>query len=707
MSKVAIIGEFSNEEIENDLTYSGRLTQNASIPKHLILPYPPLEIVKLPSGKYAKLAYGKLYSVASNDLDIELLLISRLEKDILIARKRKDAKKQLKKHYKNCVAIISPKIASGWNRWSENILELFINEKIHKVVWGSGNCGKSIIMAMLLYIKWRVNPEGRMIVIASKIVKDASARVFGYIKDIHINAPISKIHRLKLVDSQQNKAIYCLKKDKDTGKYIKDDRACIINLPVKVDAKNAEVGSNLLGRHPDDRLILAFDEGQELPASMLTDKIFLNWYTNQNLDVYAWGNPNPIDYNSPEDHDLLFKLGASNLSWHSLKEKEKQSSKTSAWAWNDTLVLHLAMTDSPKDDADERNYYITRGDGTKDQRLFFLAGKDNVERIAEKTSPNTPSWYSQVLGFPYLITDHSKLQGALSPAIVKEARQYPLQWKSERLEYYMGVDPSVSGKADAASIVVGRKGLMMDGRMGIDLMKGEGCRNVKLVEGTDFTDSIIETMWELSKTYSIPLKNISIETHGVGEVLRYALQRHIEAGKWKDEFRNGDSYFIVNPTIGPTDRPLFKILGHMLPANELVGDISTEYWLAVRCLFLSRQIFNVPDFILQQFYSRQLMTRSSSTKYKLEGKYEMRKRGIHSPNDADALSNLVELIRRHGFKYRFYNKGGYSPYFGETYEANKLAKKSTQAMGIVTRMLQIGDNFSTTVKKTRHSIDTI
>lgn len=699
VTKLAINGHFSNEEVADKLSYksySDRTRDKNTAPKHMLMPHPGFETVQLPNGTLAKDAYKKLYSVHSSDLDIELMNIARYENDLTIPHKRKQAKQHLKFHYKKAVSLISPKFGAGWNRWSENILELFINEKLHKVIWGSGNCGKSAIMAILLYIKWRVNPSERMVVIATKVVKDASARVFGYIKEIHAKSPKSGLHKFQLVDSKQDKGIYCLMYDEEADRYIRDDRACIISLPVKVSAKHAEVGSNLLGKHPDDRLVLAFDECQELPATMLSDKIFLNWYTNKRLDVYAWGNPTPIDYHSKEEYDMLFKMGADKLSLRSLREKEKAATKTSTWSWSDTMVLHLAMTDSPKDDHDERYYLQDRGDGIKEQRLHFLAGQENVDLIVQKTTPNSPAWYSQVLGFPFLNIDHSKTLGVLTGFIVKESRRYPLHWKTplHELQYFMGVDPAASGRNDGASIVVGRMGLMMDGRQGIDLLNGEGCREVKMVEGEDFVDTIVETMYALSRYYKIPLRNISIETHGVGDVLRYALQRHIEDGKWRDEFENGDIYHVVNPTIGPTDRPLFKILGHMRPANELVADITTEYWTAIRCLFLSRQIFNVPDHILQQFYNRQIIPNANSTKYKVESKAQMKKRGINSPNDADALCNMVELVRTKGFRYRFYNKGGYNAFFGPEYDAKKAKETTAQAFDTVSNMLQLGHNLS-------------
>ena len=697
--KLPITGHFSDEDIDLKLNFKSqadRKNAHHSLPKHAIQPHPGFETVKLPNGKLAKLAYKKLYDVNTSDLDIELVHIAKYEPDLTIKHKRKQAKKHLKYHYKRAISLVSAKYAAGWNRWSENILELFISEKLHKVIWGSGNCGKSVIMALLLYIKWRVRPDKRMVVIASKVVKDASARVFGYIKEIHANAPASDQFDFDSKDSQHEKGIYTLIYNEKENKYIRNDRACIISLPIKVSGKTAEVGGNLLGKHPDDELILAFDECQEQPARMMSDKIFLNWYTNKKLHVYAWGNPQPVDYHAPETYDLLFKLGADKLSLPMLKKREKEADHTSTWQWGDTAVLHLSMMDSPKDDPDERNYYVERGDGTRDTRLFFLAGKDSIERMAQKTPPNTPAWYSQVLGFPYLMIDHTRTSGVITGFIAKEANKYPLFWKTpvEQLEYFMGVDPSGTGRNDPASIVVGRRGIMMDGREGLDLMNGDGCRQITFTDGESFIDNIIETMYALSQEYGIPLKNISIETHGVGEVVRYALQRHIEDGKWAGDYRNGDSYYIVNPTIKPTDRQLFKVLGHMRPAHEIVNDVVTEYWVAIRCMFLSRQIFNVPDYMLQQFYSRQLLKNSNSTKYKLETKAQMKKRGINSPNDADALCHMVEGIRAKGFRYRFYNKGGYTEFYGPEYDAKKERQRIDERMGVVSRMLQI-DNYFT------------
>ena len=454
-NKLPINGLFSNDELKNK--FNNRTSPYKQ--KYFIEDHPGFEVVELPNGQLAKLAYGKTYTVSKPDIDIETEHIGKYESlsKSTNSKKKKAAKEKLKFHYKRTISLISDEYKGGWNRWSENILDLFLSEKTNKVLWGSGNCGKSAVMALLLYIKWRVRPDGRMVIVVSKVVADASARVFGYIKKIHTKAPVSERYDLHMVDNQKEKAIYCLMEDEKTGKMVKNDLACMINLPAKVSAKSADIGSNLLGKHPSDRLILAFDESQELPGTMLGMKIFMNWMTNEDLDIYAWGNPSPINFYSKEDHDLLFKLGADKLTLEGLRDREKKSKKTFSWTHSDTEILHLSMLDSPKDDPEEKYNYIIRADGSKKLRLHFLAGATQVQNIAENNSPNSPEWYSQVLGFPFIDTTGTREKGVLTPYIVKTSKTYPLIWKDQdsQLEWFMGVDPSTSGHGDDCAIVIG------------------------------------------------------------------------------------------------------------------------------------------------------------------------------------------------------------------------------------------------------------
>lgn len=692
-------GNFTATQIAQGTGHHTKKTR--PVPKYMIKPHVPFEIVELPNGKYAKFAYGSLYDVDLHDLSIELKQIAFQEKGLegtnhvgQTIDRLKECKKILKHHYKRCVAIIDPEVAAGWNRWSDNILEMFLSEKLHKVLWGSGNCGKSSMMGVLLYIKWRVNPSERMIVIASRVMKDAKARVFGYIKEIHAKAPPDAKHPFKSDDGKDDKGIYTLIFNKTENKWVINERGCIVSLPIKVDAKRMEIGSNLLGKHPKDRLVLAFDEGQEIPGTIQSDKIFINWYTNKRLDVYIWGNPIPVEYHAPDSWDLLFKLGSDKLSIKSLRAKEKEANKTTTWSWNDTFVLHLSMMDSPKDDPDEKFYLIQRENGNKDQRLFFLAGQENVEQISQKTSPQSASWYSQVLGFPFIDTSSTKHEAVLSGYIISKTKDYPLIWRTPTAQrlWFMAVDPSVTGKRDPASIVCGEIGTMVDGRMGIDIHNGRYCKQLRAVEGQDFSDTIVENMYDLSKTLNIHLKQIAAETHSSGEVLRYAINAHIEKGKWAEDKNMGQNIHIVDPTAAVTDRLLFKSLGHMQSAKDMCADAATEYWTAVRCAVQTRQIFNIPEHILGQFYNRYLGRSGNGMKYKLETKKEMGKRGIESPNDADALAILVEIIRRNGFSYKYTDRHGYKQVYGEDYDAEQAFKKLGVRLGTVSSMLGLNQN---------------
>jgi hypothetical protein len=718
LEKLSIQGDFSKDKVENERFGDLKLQKQVK-PKHMLNPHPGFELVALPDGKIAKLAYEKLYPEDADDLEIELEHIAKLERQQKTRPEFQKGKIKagLKFHYKRAVSIISPHIAAGWNRWSENILEAFLSEKVHKVVWGSGNCGKSVIFAILLYVKWRVKPNKRMVILASRVMKDASTRVFAYIKDIHLAAPSIKNHKVRLVDSgEDNKGIFTMLLNKDENRWVKNDRGCIVSVPIKVkihkgvEGPRSEIGSNLMGKHPQDRLIIAFDEAQELPATLLAEKIFANWNTNANLDVYAWGNPTEVNFHDKNNWDMLFKLGAGDSSLHSIRTREKKANKTTAWNYRDTMVLHLSMVDSPKDDPDEQQYFTLQEDGTRLPRLHFLAGKENVKRIARRLSPNSPSWYSQVLGFPFIVTTRDSIMTVLSPHQIRAAREYPLIWKTpqNQLQWFMGVDPSITGHRDKCAITVGRLGTMTDGRNGVDLMNGKFDEIVQPVEGKDFADLTIEAMWRISQTHRIPLDHIGIETHGSGEVIRYALQKAIEEkGYWAKDAERGLSYNVISPNAAVSNRVIFKQLGKMQPAKDIVTDCATEYWVAFRCAVLNRQVFNIPDTVLRQFYSRLLEHNSNMTKYKLEQKDKFRARGEGSPDEADSLCNMFEVMRRKGFKYYYF--GGFKQVdrFGAVYSAKQQQQKVMQRIGRVSELLQINANMESvlgSVRKKKKSV---
>lgn len=696
-------------------------------PPIVIPPHPGFELVKAPKGTVKK-AYGQFYRADTEDLEIEFAEIKKYEdmqyfirKDLEreeiteeVAREKWDeVKEKLIFHYKKAISIISPKYSLGWNRWSEDILELFVDDRMHRVLWGSGNCGKSAVTGLLLYTKWRVNPRGRMVVLAAKVLKESEERVAGYIKEIHMDSPKSSIYKFAINPSSKNDGIYCMIKDKHSGKLVPGDRSCIVHLPVKMNRKDmdnlsniittsggeelddslflSDVGGNLLGKHPDDRLILAFDEAQEIPGVILRSRIFSNWYTNEKVDVFAWGNPAIINISAPHEHDLLYSLGTSNLNYLDVKEIETKSGETGWWWWDDTKVLHLTMLDSPKEDQDEIDWARYSGR----ERLTFLAGNSNVERIKARTKQDSPSWYAQVLGFPYLIDTAQGDAGVLAPATVKTCSEYPLLWVDEdKCEWFMGVDPSISGHYDKAAIVIGRMGLMTDGRMGVDIMHGKYCENIEPVEGVEFSDVAVNRIYDLCLKHNIPLKNVSIEAHATGEVFRYALQKHIEKGekrKWADEYGRGEMYHIVNPMQSPTERILFRKYEKFEQAKDVVANMATEFWVAIRCAVISRQMFNLPDVVLQQFYSRYLERVQNGTRFRIETKQQMRKRGLKSPNEADAVSFMFDLMRNRGFRFAYYGKWQHKEIYGEEYFRGKAQDQVMDGLGVVGRMLGLGD----------------
>lgn len=680
-------------------------TEPAFSSPYIIQPVPAFELVKLPDGKVYKFAHGALFDRWVSDFEIELSFIQKWEfsssyrTDLLAnysAEELAAAKERLKYHYRRCIWMVSPRMARGWNRWSEYILDLFLANKLYKVCWGSGGCSKSSVYAILRYIRWRVNPTKRKAIIASMVVKESKARMFGYLCEFHVGAPRSSLYKIEMYVGQNNKALYTQVKD-PSGKWVNNERGCIVPLPIKVDADMETLGDNLLGEHPEDALDIDFDEGQEIPGKVTEARIIYNWVTNSKVSINIWGNPNPVSFFAKQDYDMLFKVGVGNMTEAEMKERERYLEKCDRWEFSNTAVLRLATTDSPKDDPEEReNWYIEHG--IRKHRLEFLAGKNTIAQLPEGISKKSVAYYSQVYGFPFIDYTGEWSKGVLSPSMIELVKQYPLLWKSEvgQRQWFMGVDSAPTGDGDACSIVCGQVGQMMDSRQGIDLMHGRYCRTLMRDNRDDrlFTDYVVETMLWLAKELKIPLCNIGVETHSSGEVLKYALQKSIEAGSWGDGWKWSGKFFVVSPVIAPTNRDLFKELGKFEHSDEIVHDINTEYWLAVRCAVQTRQLFNIPDRVLDQFYNRILGVNSNGTKYKLETKKEMSKRGVKSPNDADALCNMLEVARRRGaFGYRFRTTGGYDAYFTPEREAREIQRDVQHQLSMVSGRLGLGGAF--------------
>lgn len=640
---------------------------------YIISPSVPFELRRLPDRQIKKQAYNRLFDSRTTDFEIELSFIQRYE---IVSSPRATQnvslesleyfRSKLKHHYHRAIAILSPKMSAGWNRWSEEILDLFICNKLHRVLWGSGGCSKSSVMGLLLYIKWRVNPANRMVVLATRVVKEAKFRVFAYISELHAGAPPSSVHRIAAFTGQDSRGIYVQFQDPN-GKWVNHERGCILSLPVKVDADRMTIGDNLIGPHPDDTIDLGFDECQELPGRILEERIFFNWLSNPRVSVHSWGNPNPVAFHETQAYDLLFRLGVGKLTEQDMRAKELNLDKDDSWEFEDTKVVRLSTMNSPKDDPEEAgNYYNLFG--VKTHRLEFLAGKNSIDQLVADTPKHSAAYYSQIYGFPFIDYAGESSKGVLSPRIVQNTQNYPLLWRTaaEGFEYFMGVDSAPTGMGDDCSIAVGKRGLMMDGRVGADIMHGRHCYELRKDENDtrEFTDVVIDEMLRVARELRIPLRNIGVETHSSGEVLKYALQKSIEEGKWGSEWRTGGKFFTVSPVIAPTDRHIFKELGKFFPAEDIVTDINTEYYLSFRCGVMTRQIFNIPDATLNQFYNRRLLMNSNNTKYKIETKAEMKKRGVKSPNRADAICNMLEVMRQQGkFNFKFRTTGGYDAYF--------------------------------------------
>ena len=709
-TKLPINGIFDNEEVTNAVE---SVTFEKKLPlKYFIDPHPGFERKRMPDGSVWKIAYDDVFPESVYDHEIEESQINKFwqlskSKD---PAKAKEGKRGLIFHYKKAISLYNPEFAKGWNRWSEQILEMFVDPRKKKVLWGSGNCGKSVTEALLLYITWRLNPPGIMVIIATLVVKEAGARVWGYVKKFHKAAPPCSKYVIDIIDNREEKGIFHYFTDTDGKKRIKNDLAGIIPLPIKKDAARDEYGGNLLGKHPSHRLIIGFDECQELPAVLLQMKIYANWETNKHFEVHAWGNPIPVDFHQKDTHDLLFHAAAGHLTWNELKKLELQKEETFLKLTKDMAFLHLTMKDSPKDDPEEKAFKVVRN-GLTEQRLEFLGGEDSLKAIVVNNPPGSPAYYSQVLGFPFINLDTNKSETCFTPYMVKIANEYPLRWRNENeLLYFLGLDPSQSGLGDKCVIVVFRVGMMLDGRLGVDFMNGEHCYEIEpcTVEGEHYEDKTLDEVYRLAEKFNIPLSRISIEPFGSGSSFGYAMDKKIEATPiWAYQKEKGLNYYESKPREAVTEMMLFDNRRRLQKAKDLVKCCITEDWVAMRCGVESRQFFNIPDSILKDGYTREFAA-SSGAKRKIEDKTTYKKRVKRSTDYMDAAKGAFKNVRLHfKWQYQFTSKFGYVEKYGEQYTKEQEKQIVQHRMNTAMTYLGLGNStgVSEAVKRKKRYMD--
>ena len=432
----------------------------------------------------SKEAYGSLYSMNEPDAEIELKRIKYLELEYYNTVTPAEVKEELKFHYKQVISLWLPDLAAGWNFWSEEILDLFLSNKLYRVLWGSGNCGKSAIIAACLYIKYRVNPSERLVLILSRFATESNARVYGYIKKYHARIPKSEYVELKLFDAKDKKEIRPKVWSDAEDKWVYSELHGIVSLPIKVNSSSDSWGDNLIGKHPTDCIIIALDEAQQLLAWLKEQDVFKNFLTNEFKEFHLWGNPKKIDYYDPSTYDLLFSLGypgRDNLL--KVMKDDDYKYKTLKWEVEKSSVRRFTMYDSPK------SFEPPLKEGQRRSRIYFLAGPVEAADIVESDdnidSENSPSFFAQVLGFPYLnMSNISSGTTIVSPFETEYLGQLPLVWSeyptnqtNNQNFHVIGVDPAVTGQGDNAIIYVCRVGMMVDGRWGIDA--GKECIEVK------------------------------------------------------------------------------------------------------------------------------------------------------------------------------------------------------------------------------------
>jgi hypothetical protein len=576
----------------------------------------PEEVLKL-----CDLAYHEGWEVETINDEIQIVvdtevfpLMHPLELHLHLYRESTDPGVKLHSMHR-AHDLLWPDHALTWNRWQEEMFAAHCEGYKTVSVAGGAGIGKSVTWAKIALIFWLSDPGANTVLVASTTLTANEARIWGYVAKLFDKAqrvlPISgqyfrsKPPKIKL--EGQNDEIH--------GLYA-------IAVPAGADEDTIK---NVIGRHPDKRLLVILDESTDMdPAiakgipNLERGVIF--------FQLVAIGNSNSI-------YDLHGSLATPRDGWDSISCEVDR-------IWATTQMNGVAIYFHPKESP-----AIHETDPIKKKALgTFLLTKEQYEEMGRKYTTGSDAYYRFGLGF---WKKHSIDSVAISEQFLSENDvQRISEWAGYLpLHTTGGLDPAFQLGGIGCVLQFAQWGQTTDGRLVLDYRRENLLYNldVKADQGKSGELQIAEMVVRHCIQHGCRIEDLAIDATGVGralgELIRIVYERQTGAA-------SEAPYRIIS------SRPKKKD-GKTDPHVIVLG--ASDMWLTFREFVQVGGIRGLPDKTVQQMKSRQIKEKNGKLILETKEEYKNRMTAInpalaHSPDESDAaILCLMACTLRYGF----------------------------------------------------------
>jgi hypothetical protein len=512
-------------------------------------------------------------------------------------------------HLKRMHDLMWPGYVASWNYWDERRFRAHCEGYNYISYAGGASTGKSNCAARLALLFWLANPAKRTVLVASTTLESLNSRIFGYCSRFLDQAAIK--HTYTYYEGKPPKILYNTK-DRIHGVYAvaakqgDDDKAI----------------KDLIGRHPEEGLMIILDESTDMPLSLLKSL--------PNLEAGGIFFQIMVIGNSLSKLDLHGALSTPKEGWKSvdpLKHIEWETTQKNG------ICLFFSCYDSPA---------IHEQDPEKKKVLSrFLITKERLEENIIKYGKDSEAFWRFVLGF---WRNDGSDDTVLSYAFIKEFNtQRTTEWFGRApLKVVAGLDVAFSTGGDQVVLRLGVLGQEMGGQIVLDYGKDSLLFKLKLLANTDRSAElqIAEQVLSVLQSYHCPVSSLAIDVTGqgraIGEVIR------LRAGAVENPIK------IYSTKVGQAATREF----------DVVVKNSLELWTDMRDFIQTDQIRGLDDVTIVQLTSRRIEVQEKSGKRVLESKAKFKAAMgsinpsmARSPDEADAAALVLQAAKiKYGFR---------------------------------------------------------
>lgn len=513
-------------------------------------------------------------------------------------------------HFWNIVAIFWPKTSQhpfDRNPWAEQFVENALKHKILSIS-GAASSGKSDCAAVLAIVCWLSDPRRTLVLITSTSLSESRRRIWGSVVD-YWNALPPEIRFVgKLVDSLG------IIKINPATKVKASERASIKLIPGEKKKEKEAVGKIIGAKNY--RVILICDEMPELSPALL-EAALTNLKSNRRF--HMWGLGNPSSY-----YDAHGVFSRPRGGWDTI------DLNTFEWATDYGWAIRFDAEKSPN---------LIHDPTGAEAPWEYLPTKERLDEARAQLGEKSFGFYRQWRGFWFPEGSDTTVFSS-TDLIYFRSHRTDVEWESA---------PTPVAGLDAGYTSGGDRSIAYFGLFGTEA--GTGIQIILATEYVLLEDNPMEKElprnFQIARAYRDECRRRGVEPYHAGiDITGAPTFGDIIAVEFSPDVLRVSMSGKSSKRATGIDRA---------PANSRFATMGTEIWFSAREMMQSGQLIGLGPEVSGELTSRKYIVLNDVVK--LEDKKETKRRTGKSPDIADGLLVMCEVVRQR-CKIRLTSKRG-------------------------------------------------